>query len=175
MALAIRRGSGELKRVRGTPLPPWITLAAIGLHTAILGIVIAVAIVLCGRWWFGVALPALLPMVALLVIATSSLSALGIAVATFIRRPENGPAVTNGLLWPVTFISGTFTYVPEGSILRRIAELMPVRHLNEAAFSASPVAGGQIDWPSLAIIAAWGAGGALVAVRRFRWEPATST
>jgi len=30
------------------------------------------------------------------------------------------------------------------------------------------------DWRHLAVVAAWGCGGAVVAIRRFRWEPRTS-
>ena len=174
IALAIRRGSGELKRLRGTPLPPWITLAALGLHTATLGAVVSAVVVLCGSWWFDVAMPASIPFAVLVAVATLSLSAMGIAVATFIRRPENGPAVTNILLWPVSFISGTFTWVPEGSALDRIADVLPVRHLNEATFATTSVGGASIDVGSLAMVLAWGLIGVVVAARRFRWEPSSS-
>ena len=175
IALAVRRGTGELKRLRGTPLPPWVALTALALHTAILGCVVAVLVVACGRLWFGVAPPAAVPFAALLSVATLSLSAMGIAVATFIGRPENGPAATNIVLWPVAFISGTFTWVPQGSALDRIADVLPVRHLNEAARAATAVGGAHIDWASLGMIAAWGVVGALVALRRFRWEPPAAT
>ena len=44
-------------------------------------------------------------------------AALGLAVATLIRRPENSIAITNGLLWPVVFISGTYMWVARDSAL----------------------------------------------------------
>jgi ABC-2 type transport system permease protein len=171
IALALRRGSGELKRVRGTPLPPWIVLAAMAGQAAVAGWVVAVLVVLCGWWWFGVAPPAAAPFAALLAVAAPSLAACGVAVATFIRRPENGPAATNLLLWPVAFVSGTFTWVPEGTVLHRVAQVLPVRHLNEAALAATGPGGATVELGSLLAVAAWGVIGGAVAVRRFGWEP----
>jgi len=47
---------------------------------------------------------------------------------------------------------------------------LPVRPFNEAL--TGPLARHTgADWRHLAILAAWGAIGALVAVRRFRWDP----
>ena len=173
ITLAIRRGTGELKRVRGTPLPPWIVLAALALEAAALGALVSLVVVGCGRWWFGVDVPSPAPFAALLVVAAPSLAALGVAVATFVRRPENGPAATNLLLWPVAFISGSFTFVPEGSMLHRIAQLLPVRHLNDAALAATHPGGATVEWGALAMVAGWGLIGVAVSVRRFRWTPAT--
>ena len=149
-----------------------MVLAGLALEAAALGVAVSLLVVACGRWWFGVALPAPLPFVALLVVAAPSLAALGVAVATFVRRPENGPAATNLLLWPVAFISGTFTFVPEGSVLDRIAQVMPVRHLNQAALAATRPGGATVAWGALAVVAVWGLIGAAVAARRFRWQPA---
>jgi ABC-2 type transport system permease protein len=174
ISLAIRRGTGELKRLRGTPLPPWVALAALCLQAAITGSLVAAVVVACGRWWFGVAPPAVAPFLTLLAVSTLALSAMGVAVATFITRPENGPAATNILLWPVAFISGTFTWVPKGSALDHLASALPVRHLNTAALAATSTGGSHVAWRALAMVAAWGGIGAVVAVRRFRWEPATS-
>lgn len=170
IALALRRATGELKRVRGTPAPPSVVLAALALETAGLGIVVSAAVVATGRLWWDVSLPSPVPFAVVVLVAAPSLAALGVAVATFIRRAENGPAATNLLLWPVAFISGSFTWVPPGSPLDRIAQLLPVRHLNQAmrsAFGDRP----SINLAALAAIAAWGAIGAAIAIARFRWEP----
>lgn len=169
--LAIRRGTGELKRVRGTPVPPWVVLAAPALTAALLGCCAAVLVVATGRWVFGVELPVLGPFLVLLLVAPPCLAALGIAIATFVQRPENGPAVTNMVMWPVTFVSGTFTWVEPGTWLHRASQVLPVRHLNDAALAAFPAGGGTVRVSSLLALVAWGAGGAVVAVRRFGWDP----
>jgi ABC-2 type transport system permease protein len=45
-----------------------------------------------------------------------------------------------------------------------------VRPFNEALTSVLVEHGGT-DWRQLGVLAAWGAVGAIVAVRRFRWVP----
>jgi ABC-2 type transport system permease protein len=175
IGLAIRRGTGELKRLRGTPLPPWVTLAALGCQAAALGILATIAVAAAGRFAFGVQSPALVPLGVVVAVAAPSLAALGIAIGTFIHRPQNGPAVTNLAMWPVAFISGTFTWVNEGSALHRISSMLPVRHLNDAALAAFPAGGGSVATTSLAVVAAWGVLGAVIATRRFSWEPSRTT
>ena len=171
ITLAIRRATGELKRVRGTPLPPWIVLAALAAQATLLGALVSMIVLATARLWWGVALPDAVPFALLLAVAAPSLAALGTAVATFIRRPENAPAATNLLLWPVAFISGTFTPVPETSPLHQLAQLLPVQHLNDAAIATMHPDGAHIPWTALAIVAAWGITGAAIAVSRFRWDP----
>lgn len=171
ITLAIRRATGELKRVRGTPLPPWIVLAALAAQAAILGALVSSIVLITARLWWGIALPDPVPFAVLLAVTTPSLAALGTAVATFIRRPENAPAATNLLLWPVAFISGTFIPVPEGSPLHQLAQLLPVQHLNDAAIATMHPDGAQIPWTALAVVATWGTVGAAMAIARFRWEP----
>lgn len=169
--LAIRRGTGELKRVRGTPVPPWVVLAAPALNAALVGCCSAVLVVATGRWVFGVDLPAIGPFLVLLLVAPPCLAAMGIAIATFVQRPENGPAVTNIVMWPVTFVSGTFTFVEPGTWLHRLSQALPVRHLNDAALATFPAGGGTVRVSSLVVLVAWGLVGAVVAVRRFGWDP----
>lgn len=171
VSLAVRRQTGELKRLRGTPLPPWVALSAVALQTAALAVIAALAVALCARWWWGVDLPSSRAFAALLVVAAPSLAALGIAAATFIRRPENAPAATNMVLWPLAFISGTFMWVPPGSPLDRLAAVFPVRHLNSAAFAAFSSDDLHIAWSSLGVVLLWGVIGGAVAAAKFRWEP----
>jgi len=74
------------------------------------------------------------------------------------------------------FLSGTFFPVPAGSVLARIADTLPVRHFNQAVFTAfdprlpqGPAHG--FAWNDIAVLALWGAAASLLAVRRFRWVP----
>ena len=64
----------------------------------------------------------------------------------------------------------------DDSVLTRIGDVFPVRHFVDAVFAAFDprVAHGVAhgwSWGDLAVVAAWGVGGAIVAVRRFRWDP----
>ena len=173
ISVALRRGNGELKRVRSTPMPAGVVLAALGITTAALSLVSATTVMVTSWWVFAIPPPALVPTVLVLVAGGATGAALGMAMATFIRRPDNAIAVSNGVLWPVVFISGTYTVVATGSVLDRIAGVLPVRHLNDAAQSASHAAGGTIAWWDLGVVLLWGVLAAAVAVRRFEWEPHT--
>jgi ABC-2 type transport system permease protein len=53
------------------------------------------------------------------------------------------------------------------STLNRISGALPVRPLNEALLGPFALHTGP-DWKSLGVLLA---GGALVAIRRFRWDP----
>ena len=61
--------------------------------------------------------------------------------------------------------------IPEG--VRKVADVFPVKPLYDAFLLAFDPAtrGSGIDWESLAVVAAWGVAGALVAIRTFRWSP----
>jgi ABC-2 type transport system permease protein len=103
------------------------------------------------------------------VLGAASFCALGVGVATLVRDAEAAPAVVQFVLFPLLFISGTYFPI-HASVLNRIAGLFPVRPFNQALIG--PFARHQgFDWPHLAVLLVWGVAGALIAVRRFRWDP----
>jgi ABC-2 type transport system permease protein len=55
-------------------------------------------------------------------------------------------------------------------VLNRISGALPVRPFNLALMGPFAQHGG-FDWKDLGVLLAWGAAGALIAVRRFRWDP----
>ncbi|HJX32846.1 MAG TPA: ABC transporter permease, partial [Solirubrobacterales bacterium] len=82
--------------------------------------------------------------------------------------------IVNALLLPLYFLSGVFIpddQLPNGVI--HFADIFPIRHFFEAFFNAYVPAGGGagVSWGNLAIVAAWGVVGLLIAVRYFRWTP----
>lgn len=169
MVLATRRQNGILKQVRGTPLPAWAYLAGL-LASCVMVSLIDVALIIGVGHLFQMPLPAGWAAIALtLVIGAACFCGLGVAVASVIRNAEAAPAVTQVVLFPLFFISGTYMPV-HGAELNRIAGYLPVRPFNQAllqAFGQHP----GVDWSALGILLAWGSAGALVAVRRFRWLP----
>jgi ABC-2 type transport system permease protein len=83
------------------------------------------------------------------------------------------PAIVNGLLFPILFISGTFYPVQSESWLGRIASLFPIRHFEEAVFAVFDPrdAGSGTGLRPLVVMLLWGAAAMVVAIRGFRWEP----
>ena len=56
------------------------------------------------------------------------------------------------------------------SMLNNIAGWLPVRPFNEALMGPLSEHAGA-DWKHLAVLAAWGCVGSIIAIRRFRWDP----
>ena len=169
VALAIRRQSGILKRVRATPLPAWAYFAGLLAHCVLVSVVDVALIVGIGRL-YGVPLPShWLALVATLVLGAASFCALGVAVASIIANAEAAPAVAQLVLFPLLFLSGTYLPI-HSALLNRITGWLPVRPFNEALTGPLVMHDG-VDWAHLAVLAAWGVLASVVAIRRFRWDP----
>ncbi|MGH3630236.1 MAG: ABC transporter permease [Sciscionella sp.] len=167
--LATRRQNGILKRVRATPLPAWIYFIGLVVHCVVVSI-IDVALIIGTGALYGVPMPThWAAIIVTLVLGAASMCALGVAVASMIRNSEAAPAVVQFILFPLVFISGTYFPI-HSTVLNHIADILPVRPFNEALIGPFAMHTG-FDWPHLGVLAAWGVFGALVAIRRFRWDP----
>jgi len=176
MSLVIAREDGRLKRGRGTPMPPWVFIAGRVGNSIVVAVMMLALIAVIGRVLYGVAIPwSQLPAILItLVIGAAAFCCLGIALTAAIPSQDAAAPIVNALLLPLYFLSGVFIpddQLPNGVI--HFADAFPVRHFFEAFFNAYIPAGGGsgIEWGSLAIVAAWGVVGLLLAVRFFRWTP----
>ncbi|HEY1700054.1 MAG TPA: ABC transporter permease [Trebonia sp.] len=132
--------------------------------------VIDIALIVGVGQLYGVPLPSHWAAIMLtLVLGAASFCALGVAVASVISNAEAAPAVAQLVLFPLTFISGTYGPV-HSALLDRVSGWLPARPFNDALTGPLTRHAGA-DWRDLAILAAWGAIGAVVAIRRFRWDP----
>ncbi len=169
-----KRDMGILKRMRGTPLPPWAYLGgAIG-NSAIVSIVLSALVIAVGIVAYNVTFPGhTAALLITLAFGAATFCALGLAMTTVIPNAEAAPAIVNLVFFPLVAISGAFFPVQKGSTLAKIASVFPLKPFIDATFKAFDprVRGSGFDLPALAIIAAWGVVGAVVAVRWFRWEP----
>ncbi|MGH9278600.1 MAG: ABC transporter permease [Acidimicrobiales bacterium] len=176
ITFTILREKGLLKRVRSTPLPPWIYLAGRVVTATVIVAILTVVVVAIGSVVYDVTVPVnTVPgLVLTLLVGTAACCALGFALTTIIPSENAAPAVTNAIVLPLYFFSGIF--IPEDSLpagMKFIGALFPVRHLFQALFTAfNPATTGLgIAWDHLAILAAWGIAGGLIAVKAFRWTP----
>ena len=170
------RESGVLKRVRGTPLPPAVFIAGRVGNGIVISLLMAVLVTLIGRVVYDVDVPgATAPAVLIaLAVGAAAFSCLGLALTTVIPSEDAAPAVTNVVALPLYFISGIF--IPENEIpdgVLRVADAFPFRHFFEAFFAAFDpnTTGSGVELGNLAVVAAWGAAGLIVAVLWFRWTP----
>lgn len=176
ITFTILRERGLLKRVRSTPLPPWIYVGGRIVTATVVVALMTVLLVLIGRLVYGVTLPvSTLPgLVVTLVVGTAACCALGFALTAAIPSENAAPAVTNAIVLPLYFFSGIFiadSSLPGG--MKLVGSLFPIRHLFLALFTAfNPATTGPgFAWDELAILAAWGLAGGLIAARTFRWTP----
>jgi ABC-2 type transport system permease protein len=169
VALAARRQNGVLKRARATPLPAWAYFAGLLAHCVLVSFVDVALIAGIGRL-YGVPLPShWLAIAVTLVLGAASFCALGAAVASVIANAEAAPAVAQLVLFPLLFVSGTYLPI-HSALLNQIAGWLPVRPF-DAALTGPFVQHTGPDWSHLAVLCAWGVVGAVVAIRRFRWDP----
>ena len=170
----IRRESGVLKRVRGTPLPPATYLAAVLTSILLVFVIETVMLVTLAVAMFDAQLPERLGSTAAVVLlGAAAFAAIGIAVASLIRNADAAAAAVNGIYLPMAFLSGSF-FSPQAfpGFLQAIGDVLPLTYYIEVARNVMlhdrPV---WDDPASLAAVSAWGVGALVVALRSFSWEP----
>lgn len=177
ISISFSRDEGILKRLRGTPCPGWVYLAARVLHAIFVSTILVVIVLLFGQIFYGVDIPLdTLPAFLLtLVVGAGAFCALGLAATCAVPNAQAAPAVVNVMVLPLLFLSGTF--IPIGDApqwIQTFAGLFPIKHFIDAMFESflpPPDNPSGLLWSSVVVIALWGVGGILIAVRFFRWEP----
>jgi len=174
MTMTFQRESGILKRIHGTPLPSAAFLGARVIHALFMGILLVVITAGFGALFYDVTIPTgvtLLRFLVMLVVGAMCFCALGLAVSGFVPNADAAPAVVNASILPLLFLSGIF--VPFGNStpdwIVWIARVFPVRHF--AVGMQAGFLGTTFHWTDVLVVAAWGVGGLLIAMRFFRWEP----
>jgi ABC-2 type transport system permease protein len=173
-ALSISRENGILKRLRGTPLRPSTYLAGLVANVVVVSLILTALTTTMGLVFYRVTFPGrYLGLVVTIAAAAFCFSSLGVAVSTFVPNEDSAPAIINFLLFPLLFVSGTFSPISNSSTLARVAAVFPVRHLLQLMVSVflPPRGGTGIVAGHLAMLLLWGTVAIGVAVRRFRWEP----
>jgi len=173
--MVIRRESGILKRVRATPLPAWSYLAAVLGSTLIAFALNCMCMIAIGRGLFDVPFPdRALSLVLVLFLGAAAFAALGLAMTAIVRSAEGASATVNAVYLPMAFISGAF-FSPHSfpEFLRAIAAVLPLTYFIRLTRDVL-LHGHQFwdNWGDVAVVFVWGLAGALIAIWRFRWEPA---
>ncbi len=176
MTLCSRRDLGILKRVRGTPLPPWVYLGSVVLSSvwiAVLGTSIMLAL---GVTAYGVTIEAAKApaLVMSFLIGSAVFSVLGLGLASLARTVAAAIPAANATLLPLAFVSDIF--IPLGDDAPRwlavVGDMFPLKHYAHAlGESLSPFSSAPAwQWGSYAAMLVWAVVGALVAVRWFSWD-----
>lgn len=169
-----RREAGMLKRLRATPLAPRTYLAAVLLSTLVVFALQSVALLALGGLAFGASMPANpLGFAGAVLLGVACFAGLGVGAAALIRSADGVSAVVNVVVLPMAFLSGSFGPTRDyPEVLQAVADVLPLTYFLDV------VSGVYLDGDSLfaepvalAVVAAWGIVGLVVALRRFGWLP----
>jgi ABC-2 type transport system permease protein len=177
LGVAYARESGVLKRLRSTPLPPWIHLAGRVAAAVWVSLIAFALVTAAGVAFYGVQIVwRMLPATILtFVVGVACFAALGLAIVSLAPTPAATQALANGGLILIAFISDVFV-VTLPTWLDRLGWFFPLKHfVNAVADSFNPnIEGNGLSWDHLGVLLAWGVVGLLVALWRFTWEPRPS-
>jgi ABC-2 type transport system permease protein len=156
-------------------LPASTYLSAVLVSTLIAFMLNCACLIAIGRGAFSVPVPEnWISLVLTLLLGAAAFAALGLAMTVIIHSAEGASATVNAIYLPMVFISGSF-FSPHSfpPFLRAIADVLPLTYFIRLTRDVM-LHGQQFwdNWGDVGVVAAWGALGAIVAIWRFRWEPA---
>jgi ABC-2 type transport system permease protein len=176
MMVTISRDLGVLKRIRGTPLPPLAYLFGRIFHAMLVAALLVAIVVGAGALLYDVDVPGdtMPAFIVTVLIGSAAFCALGLALTALIPNADAAPAITNGTVLPLLFISDVFIPLQDPpEWLDTLGDIFPVKPFAEALqVSFNPyTTGSGFEWEKLAVVALWGIGGVLFALKFFSWEP----
>jgi len=173
MPMISLRVQGVLRRLRATPLPPLVIVAApIAVRLVIVALQMAV-ITAVARLVFGVTLQRTgVAAVGMAALGTASFIAVGLLIAATARTVESGNVLASALQVPMLFLSGIlFPIDAAPAFLRPAMSIWPTTHLGDALrqtmVGAQPVYGLTAN---TMVLAAWLFGAGALAVRAIAVE-----
>jgi ABC-2 type transport system permease protein len=174
--LTAQRERGQLKRLRGTPVPSWSFITAMVLRSVLLALVVGGVMLTMGVVFWSVDLTArTVPgILIMLFLGTTSLCALGVAMTAFTTTEDTASSIGPFTMVMLSFISGIFIPIDQlPGWLQEIGRIFPLYHLAQGLqLSVAGAKGGiGLNANDVASLALWGIAGIAVASRRFLWEP----
>ncbi len=171
----IRRDEGILKRWRSTPLPTWVYLAGLVMSSIVIALASVALMLVMGVVLYDLSIDWVkMPAAAVtLLVGVASFAALGMALVSVIKTAQSAAAMVNATILPLAFISDVFIATEDGGFLHTVASLFPLKpFVNAFQDCFNPLVDGTGFSPGrLAFVAAWGAVGLVIAIKRFTWEP----
>ena len=176
---AYQRDEGILKRVRGTPLPPWIFFGGKILSSILIALIGTLIMIDAGILFFGLQL--YVETIPILIVTfffgVATFAALGLLVAALAPTGQAATAIANATLLPLAVVSGVFIIPGEDmpGWLTTVSDFFPLSHFAApfvAAFTPEATRP-AFEWTDLAYLALWGITAMVLAIRWFRWEPGT--
>jgi ABC-2 type transport system permease protein len=176
VGVTAQRETGQLKRLRGTPMPAWTFVAGQVTRSAVVALIVVVAMLATGVVFFGVHIAAerLVGFVVYFALGAIAFSALGIAATAFTPTVDSASVVGPFIVVMLSFVSGVFISVDQlPNWLEAVGKAFPLYHLAEGLQTSlvSGTGGTGLVAGNVGVLVLWGLAGTVIATRRFRWEP----
>lgn len=175
ISITTLRETGQLKRLRGTPMPTWTFMVAQVLRVLAFTVLMVVLLLAIGVVAFGVKIPSegVIALVVYVALGTAAMVTLGLAATVVFNSADAASSAAPFVAVMLSFVSGVFISVDVlPNWLQDVGRVFPLYHLAEGLQrSLVPGAGSGLDGTNVAVLAAWGLGALVFAARRFRWEP----
>jgi ABC-2 type transport system permease protein len=173
-ALVIAREDGVLRRWHASPLPTWAYFAARVTATVLLALAAGLILILVAMGMTGLHLSghAVVGLLADGVLGALALAAVGTAITALIPSAQSAQPVLMLTYIPLIILSGAFgalTQLPHW--LTTTMTYLPVQPLISAVSGVLLHGGSLMTVHDLAVLAGWAAGGLLVSLRFFPWDP----
>jgi ABC-type multidrug transport system permease subunit len=172
-SVVLNRKRKLLKRVAATPMRRSHYLLAYVLSRLAVLVLEVLALVLVGWLLFGVAVHgSVVALFAMAVLGAASFAGIGLLIAARLDNTEVASGWMNFVMLPMWILSGSFfSYERFPEAVHPLLQALPLTALNDglrAIINTGASLGSQ--WPEVAVLAAWGALGFWLALRRFRWQ-----
>jgi ABC-type multidrug transport system permease subunit len=175
VSITTERESGQLKRLRGTPMPAWCFVLSHLLRAFLLVAAVTLALFVIGGVAFHVHFHAngVAGIVVYVAVGSTTMAALGMAMTILMPTVDTASMVGAFAIVILSFVSGIF--LPPQDLpgwLRSLGSIFPLQHLSDGLQrTLIPTSGTGLTASNLFPLVVWLAVGAIFAARRFRWEP----
>ncbi len=174
ITLVNRREMGLLKRLRLSPLPTWMLMAAVIINYMIVATTGVILLLAVGWLGYGANAPARwAPFVLVLIVGMVCFSAMGVGITTVIPNADAAGPIVSLTYFILLFLSGLWYPIAPGSGLATFANFFPIRHFIDALVASYTGQPGTSQWPwtDLGVMLAWGAVSIALGLRRWTWSP----
>jgi ABC-2 type transport system permease protein len=180
--IPMERDRGVLKRLRGTPMPPWVYFAGKVGMVLTAGLLITATLLAVGVVFYGLSLPDTAyrwwTLAWVCVLGITSCTLLGIAFSSLARTGRGAPALVTPVALVLQFISGVFfVYTQLPVWMQQVAAIFPLKWMTQGmrsvflpdSFAAQEVAGSWELGRVALVLAAWCVAGLVLCLVTFRW------
>ncbi len=171
ITLVNRREQGLLKRLRLSPLPTWMLLAAMFVNWMIIAAIQIVLVLIVGLF-YGVHGPHDVGLfIVVVLVGMLAFTGMGVGISTLAPNADSAAPIVSLVFFILIAFSGLYFPIQPGSGLSNVVGFFPIRHLIIATVNTFNGVPGTSPWGDLLVVAIWGAAGAWLGLRRWDWSP----